>query len=54
MSDDKRTANTGESAPSGKAYSAPKLTEFGPVGALTQGGSRGGPEANPQTKQVMG
>lgn len=35
------------------AYIAPKLKVFGPVGALTQSGSRGGPEANPNGPMTM-
>ncbi len=34
-------------------YSSPKLKEFGPVGALTQGGSTGGSEMRPMLMSNM-
>jgi hypothetical protein len=35
------------------AYVAPKLKVFGPVGSLTQAGSMGGPEGNPNGSMTM-
>ena len=35
------------------AYIAPKLKVFGPVGSLTQAGSRSSPESHPNGKMTM-
>ena len=46
MSDNIRPSDSRETAQdSRKSYSTPKLKEFGPVGALTQGGVSGIAEA---------
>ena len=37
----------------GATYAPPELKEFGPVGALTQGGSSGGKEMADMLKQDM-
>jgi hypothetical protein len=36
-----------------RPYAPPTLKVFGPVGTLTQSGSRGGPEANPRGPMTM-
>ncbi len=56
MGNIKKIAEQRDVRPAGRrdAYTPPKLKEFGPVGALTQGGSAGGSEMAQMLTTNMG